>query len=594
MQPSSSSSSSAAASAASSAASSASASAAAAAAASAAPPAARPVAGVYVRGIWVRKPLIEGAIMAFWSKLNVSSRDRNDVDAEECADATLAVLRDAARSEAGKAALRRLLAPLQGKKAGSSASGGGSWLLRTPRFTNRLLEAHRPFFLGALGMPAGALFVSRRTTESGDPFLKWAAAFLARRGAPLLPLEPGASKALFSEASEDELQERCVKELLAELKKAPAARTDAQQAAAKLLAFVGAESRSLRLHFSALVAVPFAHGAHVFMPATALDRGLLLRLLATLQKRLGRFDDKCVHATQAFFETLPAHGGLSLPQLDAALSRAKQVGVESRAFERRLEVGGVGGAAAAPAAAGPSRGGGQPPPVISLDDDGAAGGAADRRGGGGTAGGEESRRALERQIAAAARQRQTLRAGHILPAAAFADEANESEEKCLRAGHDALKAVAAHDSVGGGEVYSDVASAAHLAAGTLPKAAQLKALRAHLEQAKRTLAAALPSLGSLLEGAVKAGFDVGGAYLGFCSERAIVVKPRAAAAPLERGGHARRAAPHPRSRGGAPPQQGRRARQRVAAYDELIQAAIVAGVGPAPGAFAGVRVGRRA
>jgi len=153
----------------------------------------------------------------------------------------------------------------------------------------------------------------------------------------------------------------------------------------------------------------------------------------------------------------------------------------------------------------------------------AAGGAADRRGGGGTAGGEESRRALERQIAAAARQRQTLRAGHILPAAAFADEANESEEKCLRGGHDALRAVAAHDSVGGGEVYSDVASAAHLAAGTLPKAAQLKALRAHLEQAKRTLAAALPSLGSLLEGTVKAGFDVGGAYLGFCSERAIVV-----------------------------------------------------------------------
>ena len=436
----------------------------------------------------------------------------------------------------------------------------------------------------------------RRTTESGDPFLKWAAAFLARRGAPLLPLEPGASKALFSEASEDELQERCVKELLAELKKAPAARTDAQQAAAKLLAFVGAESRSLRLHFSALVAVPFAHGAHVFMPATALDRGLLLRLLATLQKRLGRFDDKCVHATQAFFETLPAHGGLSLPQLDAALSRAKQVGVESRAFERRLEVGGGGGAAAAPAApaaAGPSGGGGQPPPVISLDDDGAAGGAADRRGGGGTAGGEESRRALERQIAAAARQRQTLRAGHILPAAAFADEANESEEKCLRGGHDALKAVAAHDSVGGGEVYSDVASAVHLAAGTLPKAAQLKALRAHLEQAKRTLAAALPSLGSLLEGTVKAGFDVGGAYLGFCSERAIVVnlapllrRWNEAGTPVELLLTLAHEAAHLLSEGGAHDSAWRQT------YDELIQAAIVAGVGPAPGAFAGV--GRRA
>jgi len=334
------------------------------------------------------------------------------------------------------------------------------------------------------------------------------------------------------------------------------------------------------------------------MPATALDRGLLLRLLATLQKRLGRFDDKCVHATQAFFETLPAHGGLSLPQLDAALSRAKQVGVESRAFERRLEVGGGGGAAAAPAAAapaaaGPSRGGGQPPPVISLDDDGAAGGAADRRGGGGTAGGEESRRALERQIAAAARQRQTLRAGHILPAAAFADEANESEEKCLRGGHDALKAVAAHDSVGGGEVYSDVASAAHLAAGTLPKAAQLKALRAHLEQAKRTLAAALPSLGSLLEGTVKAGFDVGGAYLGFCSERAIVVnlapllrRWNEAGTPVELLLTLAHEAAHLLSRGGAHDSAWRQT------YDELIQAAIVAGVGPAPGAFAGV--GRRA
>uniref|UniRef100_A0A0D3JCK5 MYND-type domain-containing protein n=2 Tax=Emiliania huxleyi TaxID=2903 RepID=A0A0D3JCK5_EMIH1 len=179
--------------------------------------------------------------------------------------------------------------------------------------------------------------------------------------------------------------------------------------------------------------------------------------------------------------------------LDAALSRAKQVGVESRAFERRLE-------------------------------------------------------------------------------------ANESEEKCLRGGHDALKAVAAHDSVGGGEVYSDVASAAHLAAGTLPKAAQLKALRAHLEQAKRTLAAALPSLGSLLEGTVKAGFDVGGAYLGFCSERAIVVnlapllrRWNEAGTPVELLLTLAHEAAHLLSRGGAHDSAWRQT------YDELIQAAIVAG-----------------
>ena len=153
--------------------------------------------------------------------------------------------------------------------------------------------------------------------------------------------------------------------------------------------------------------------------------------------------------------------------------------------------------------------------------------------------------------------------------------------------------VAAHDSVGGGEVYSDVASAAHLAAGTLPKAAQLKALRAHLEQAKRTLAAALPSLGSLLEGTVKAGFDVGGAYLGFCSERAIVVnlapllrRWNEAGSPVELLLTLSHEAAHLLSEGGAHDSAWRQT------YDELIQAAIVAGVGPAPGAFAGV--GRRA
>ena len=124
-----------------------------------------------------------------------------------------------------------------------------------------------------------------------------------------------------------------------------------------------------------------------------------------------------------------------------------------------------------------------------------------------------------------------------------------------------------------------MASAAHLAAGTLPKAAQLKALRAHLEQAKRTLAAALPSLGSLLEGTVKAGFDVGGAYLGFCSERAIVVnlapllrRWNEAGTPVELLLTLAHEAAHLLSEGGAHDSAWRQT------YDELIQAAIVAGV----------------
>ena len=53
------------------------------------------------------------------------------------------------------------LAPLQGGGGGAK----GSWLLRTPRFTNRLLEAYRDFYLEVLGVPAGALFSARATAH---------------------------------------------------------------------------------------------------------------------------------------------------------------------------------------------------------------------------------------------------------------------------------------------------------------------------------------------------------------------------------------------------------------------------------------------
>ena len=48
---------------------------------------------MYIRGIWVRKPPIEGAILSFWGKINVSGRDRNDVDSDDLLEATLGLLR---------------------------------------------------------------------------------------------------------------------------------------------------------------------------------------------------------------------------------------------------------------------------------------------------------------------------------------------------------------------------------------------------------------------------------------------------------------------------------------------------------------------
>jgi hypothetical protein len=49
---------------------------------------------VYVRGIWVRKPLIDGVLMCFDGKagVEVTGRDRNDVDADAAAEATLRLL----------------------------------------------------------------------------------------------------------------------------------------------------------------------------------------------------------------------------------------------------------------------------------------------------------------------------------------------------------------------------------------------------------------------------------------------------------------------------------------------------------------------
>ena len=53
-----------------------------------------PEPGVYVRGIWVRKPLIDGVLMCFDGKagVEVTGRDRNDVDADAAAEATLRLL----------------------------------------------------------------------------------------------------------------------------------------------------------------------------------------------------------------------------------------------------------------------------------------------------------------------------------------------------------------------------------------------------------------------------------------------------------------------------------------------------------------------
>ena len=98
----------------------------------------RPEPGVYIRGIWVRKPIVPGAVMAFAGQLNVSGRDRNDVDMDELLDASLQLL---ARCDE-RATLRSLLEPLRDPNLPPS------WLTKpaASRFLTPLLETDPDFF----------------------------------------------------------------------------------------------------------------------------------------------------------------------------------------------------------------------------------------------------------------------------------------------------------------------------------------------------------------------------------------------------------------------------------------------------------------
>lgn len=91
-----------------------------------------PEPGVYIRGIWVRKPPIEGGVLAFWGGLEVSGRDRNDVEHEALMEATFRLLGRAHDRETLKAWLEPLRTP----------SEPATWLTRpgATRFVNNLLE----------------------------------------------------------------------------------------------------------------------------------------------------------------------------------------------------------------------------------------------------------------------------------------------------------------------------------------------------------------------------------------------------------------------------------------------------------------------
>lgn len=579
----------------------------------------RPEPGIYIRGIWVRKPTVPDTVMSYLSgKLNVSGRDRNDVDADELLDATLAVLGQCDE----RATLRRLLEPLR------RPSLPGTWLTKpgASRFVNQLLAADPDFFRHTvLGIAKGSLFVSKRTTESKEPFLKWASAFLAQRGAPLVALEPKANRHLFSEASEEELEERCVAELLQLAKTGGGAAAGAgaqaemtQKAVDTLMGHLRLRGK-MRVHISSEVAIPFVHGGHAFVPTQPPTRALLIRLLGVVQRKLGVYDENFTHLQQALFEALPGPADREigdLGELDTVIERAKQVKQEAAAFLH-----GRSQKAAEKEQPGLQGGKGKQRAVEAMHEDGEVqvvdgggrrGGGSGGRSGGGSSSGQpngndkggvagNARGALEEQIARSMRQRSSAA---DLGGGGFAADGADSAEECIKPAS-ALIEVCVCEGAGGGSILADGGSRGLLGGemGT-GKQAQLMLARRALEKAKSLVVAAVPSLKRIVDETIKAAWDgANGEYAGFCAGGSIVINLAPMVKPLPQGRGLPRDAAHELTltvchelahlleRGGDHGQKWR------ATQDSLVQAVLlhVAGEGleqgegkEGAGAFAGI------
>lgn len=237
----------------------------------------KPKSGIYVRGIYVRPSKIKDSIMCFYgNRLEVSGRDRNEVDDDELIKATRYVLH--------RCHLRYLQSLLQGL---TEPSRGTSWLLQSPSFLNRILEEERDFILyDVLQYSKGCIFISNKTTNSKDPFIQWSSKFLADNDMPLVPIEKGVNKYLFQEIDEYSLAEKCVRLIKAKMKKESKKKSDGnmQTVFSQFLRFLGV-GRS-KVIFSRHVTIPFIHDGNIYIPESNLSKELLVRVLNVCLTRL--------------------------------------------------------------------------------------------------------------------------------------------------------------------------------------------------------------------------------------------------------------------------------------------------------------------
>ncbi len=314
----------------------------------------KPSSGVYVKGIYVRATKIKDTIMSFYgNRLDVSGRDRNEVDEDELIDAVtelighcnnLPYLSELLSPLKGSMDLNdSSISPLTSKKSqrdlSSKKSGtviNSSWLLQSPRFFNRVVEIQKVFILcNVFRIPRGAICVSKKTTDSKDPFINWAATFLRQNGAPLVPIAKGANKILFEEVDRYDLTERCVMILKQNEKdraKLKVSNNDAQTIFRKFFTFLGI-GRS-KVFFSPDVHVAFVHNSFIFIPESTLTRDLVVKVLNVCHSQIeGSSGENYSSLLQAIFEVIsPSKKTIELTDATKLIDQAKKVLKDTKNF----------------------------------------------------------------------------------------------------------------------------------------------------------------------------------------------------------------------------------------------------------------------
>uniref|UniRef100_A0A6U6CTT5 Uncharacterized protein n=1 Tax=Odontella aurita TaxID=265563 RepID=A0A6U6CTT5_9STRA len=524
-------------------------------------PSIKPESGVYVKGIWVRKAKIAGTLMCFFGRrLEVNGRDRNDCDDDELISALAYVFRHCSNS----GYLRQLLAPLKGRgavveteahvessssssstsrpKGGSRQHSNASWLLKSPRFMNNILEQYKDFILhDVMRVPKGAIYVSSKTTNSSDPFIKWASDFLRNSGCPLEPIEPGANRYLFQEVNEAELVERCVDVLKRKGNGINRQSGELSKAFRKVMTFMGLGRA--KIVFSPEVVVAFVHKRNIYAPEAPLTRELLVKVLNVCQSHLeGADGERFSSLMQAAFETLPPGTARTLASNDIedAIKKAKSIQKENKEFI--VNPGSRGGTLDCSSGSTSKKKAIErtvTPDAIDLTNDDLDAGTeccSRTRSGGKQNHAPATLRDLERQIAQISSATDVTKGGKrrkrrgggededlspIIPASYFGQD-DAGTDSCLRPSSQ-LQCAQVDESLGGGSLLCDPGAARGIGLLQGSTKARICSLRAALEEALDLVLASIPSLGLLLK-RVRHGYDSSNdTYEAFCDGTQIVV-----------------------------------------------------------------------